>query len=107
MTVLEFRSSVKDFRLPNHQLGEFVVAFCFSSFINIFLASCIHLDLSTPIRTKLGNFVTPRLYVAALICQVLPHEIKREALELHWNPAMKDEVELPGDFRLDLMQNEL
>ena len=36
----------------------------------------------------------------------LPHEIKREALELHWNPAMKDEVELPGDFRLDLMQNE-
>ena len=67
MTVLEFRPSVKDFRLPSHQLGEFVVAFCFSLFINIFLASCIHLDLSTPIRTKLGNFVTPRLYVAAVI----------------------------------------
>ena len=44
-------------------------------------------------RTKLGNF---SLQVHTWL----------EALELHWNPAMEDEAELPGDFQLDLMQNE-
>ena len=38
MTVLEFRASVKYVRLQSHQSGEFV-AFCFSSFINIFSVS--------------------------------------------------------------------
>ena len=36
-------------------------------------------------------------------------EIKRKALEqveLHWNPAMKDEVEMLGDVQLYAMYNE-
>ena len=35
----------------------------------------------------------------------LLREIKREALELHWNPAMKDEAELPGNFQFMVCQS--
>ena len=43
-------------------------------------------------RTKLGNL--------SLQVHTWP-----EALELHWNLAMKDEAESLGDFQLDLMRN--
>ena len=62
-----------------------------------------HLDLFTqhPIRTKL-IILSPQVHGRP----DLLHEIKREALELHSNSAMKDNVELPGDVQLDAMQNE-
>ena len=51
-------------------------------------------------RTKLCHpkFIRGRLY--------LLHEIKLEAPELHWSSAMKDNVELPENTQLDVMENE-
>ena len=68
-----------------------------------FLCIMSHLDLFTqhPIRTKL-IILSPQVHGRP----DLLHEIKREALELHSNSAMKDNVELPGDVQLDAMQNE-
>ena len=52
-----------------------------------------HFCVTHIFRTKLGNL--------SLQIHTWP-----EALELRWNPVIEDEAELPGDFQLDLMQNE-
>ena len=55
----------------------------------------------------LGTFVTSSSYVAALIYFMRSSGKPLNsigALELHWNPAMKDvEVELPGDVQHDVI----
>ena len=97
MTDLEFRTSVKDVWLLSHQSGEFLITFFISLLINIFLSPFRALP-----QSKLDLGVTPSSYVAP----DLLYEIKQEALDLHWNPVMKDDVELPEDLQLDVVQNE-
>ena len=83
-------ASVEDGWLPSHQSGEFVITFCLSLFINIVSASYLHLEQEPFIRDHTDLLL----------------EIKRKALEqveLHWNPAMKDEVEILGDVQLYAM----
>ena len=86
MTFLELHASLEDVRLPSHQSGEFVVAFCLLMFINIFSASCIHLDHSLQSESNLC-ILPPQLHTWP---RDLLHEIKRNALELYCNRTMKD-----------------
>ena len=55
-----------------------------------------------PIRSKLGKFSLKNNSTWPRWSALWDHA---ESPEIHGNPAMKDQVELPGDFQVDLMQN--